>query len=62
MKKTTYKGKDRQDLIKALLEKREAIRKLKFGTTNSKIHNVKESQGLRKDVARIMTELNNNHG
>ena len=59
MKKTTYKGKLREDLIKALLEKRENFRKLKFGVTGSKIRNVKEESSIRKDIARIMTELNN---
>jgi ribosomal protein L29 len=58
MKHTSYKGKDKKDLVKTLLEKREAIRKLRFGTTNSKTKNVKEGKGLRKEVARIMTELN----
>ncbi|OHB09700.1 MAG: 50S ribosomal protein L29 [Candidatus Zambryskibacteria bacterium RIFCSPLOWO2_12_FULL_45_14] len=58
MKKTSYKDKPKQDLIKALLERRETFRKLKFGTAGSKIRNVKEGRGLRKDIARIMTELN----
>lgn len=58
MKKTTYNGKTKQDLIKALGEQRDALRKLRFGTSGSKTRNVKESMGIRKDIARIMTELN----
>lgn len=58
MKKISYSGKSQQDLIKALTEKREAFRKLKFGTAGSKVRNVKEGRSLRKNVARIMTELN----
>ena len=59
MKKTTYSGKSRQDLIKALMEKREDFRKLRFGSAGSKNRNVKVTASARKDVARIMTELNN---
>ena len=60
MKKTIYSGKPKQDLIKALGERREAFRKLKFGTAGSKTRNVKEGATIRKDIARIMTELNKN--
>ena len=58
MKKTIYKDKTKPDLIKALGEKREALRVLRFGTSGSKTRNVKEGLVLKKDVARIMTELN----
>lgn len=58
MKKTTYSGKPRQDLIKALMEKREDFRKLRFGAAGSKNRNVKVAASTRKDIARIMTELN----
>ncbi len=58
MKKTTYTGKVREDLVKALLEKREALRKFRFGEAGSKTKNVKEGAGIRKDIARIMTEIN----
>ena len=58
MKKTNYKDKSKQDLIKALGERREVFRKLRFGTAGSKARNVKEGGNIRKDIARIMTELN----
>lgn len=57
MKKTSYIGKKREDLIKALMEKREALRLFNFGTAGSKAKNVKEGASLRKEIARIMTEL-----
>lgn len=57
MKKTNYKGKPKNDLIKTLGEKREDLRKIRFGTTGSKTRNVKESANIRKEIARIMTEL-----
>ena len=58
MKKTSYIGKSREDLIKALLNKRETLRKFSFGTAGSHARNVKEGSALRKEIARIMTELN----
>lgn len=57
MKKSNYKGQPTKDLIKTLGEKREALRKLRFGTSGSKTRNVKENSSLRKEIARIMTEL-----
>lgn len=58
MKKTTYHGQSKQDLIKALTERRETLRKLRFGSSGSKARNVKGGASTRKDIARIMTELN----
>ena len=58
MKKTSYKDKPKTDLVKALMERREAFRILRFGTAGSKTRNVKESSTIKKDIARIMTELN----
>jgi len=57
MQKSIYKDKSRQDLTKALMEKRDDFRKLRFGTAGSKTHNVKAGAGIRKEIARIMTEL-----
>lgn len=58
MKKSTYKDKSRQELIKSLGEKRETLRKVRFGSTGSKVRNVKKTSNVKKDIARIMTELN----
>lgn len=58
MKKTTYTGKNREDLVKALSEKREALRKFRFGEAGSKTRNVKEGSQTKKEIARILTELN----
>ena len=52
-----YKDKTLQDLNKLIVEKREAIRQFRFGSTGSKIKNVKLGRTLKKDVARIMTEI-----
>lgn len=57
MKKISYKGKEIKDLTKALYEKREKLRNFRFGTTGAKSTNIKEGRNLRKDIARILTEL-----
>lgn len=54
--------KETKDLHKQLREKRDALKEFRFGVSGSKIKNVKEAQGLRKDIARILTTLNKNHG
>ncbi len=58
MKKTSYIGKTKEDLIKALTTKREEFRKMRFGVTGSKARDVKSGAVVKKDIARIMTELN----
>ncbi len=58
MKVTSYIGKGQETLVKALLEKRESLRAFRFGAAGSKARNVKEGANLRKEIARIMTELN----
>lgn len=50
--------KNEKDLLKELEDKREALRVIRFGIAHSKSRNVKESKGLKKEVARILTELN----
>lgn len=52
-----YKDTTTGDLRKLVVEKREAIRQFRFGSTGSKTKNVKLGRTLRKEVARIMTEL-----
>ena len=50
--------KNEKDLVKELGDKKEALRVIRFGIAHSKSRNVKESKGLKKEVARILTELN----
>lgn len=58
MKKTKYTGKTKEDLVKALYEKKESLRAFRFGEAGSKTRNVKEGSATRKEIARILTELN----
>ena len=58
MKTKEIKGKEKNDLEKLLLEKQKALRLFRFGVAGSKAKNVKEGRNLRKDIARILTEVN----
>ena len=55
-----FKNKTEKELKDALAEKRTALRNFRFSVSGSKARNVKEGNGLKKDIARIMTELNAN--
>ncbi|MFA6340979.1 MAG: 50S ribosomal protein L29 [Candidatus Paceibacterota bacterium] len=52
------RNKTAGELQKELQEKAESLNKFKFGISGSKIKNVKEGKNLRKDIAQIMTILN----
>lgn len=58
MKKDFSKNK-KEDLKKELEERLISLRDLRFGVAGSKSKNVKEYRGIRKDVARLKTLLNN---
>ena len=52
------KEKSNKDLIKMLNEKRELLRKFRFGISGSKTRDVKEGKNARREVAQILTQLN----
>jgi len=60
MKKTTYNGQAPKELQKELAAKRTILRDFRFGVAGSKTKNVKGGRAAKKDIARIMTELNRN--
>jgi ribosomal protein L29 len=47
-----------ESLRQELTDKREALRVFRFGGAGSRSRNVREGRGLRKDIARILTEIN----
>jgi len=57
MKKTDFKTKTKEELLKLLSEKRLALKDFRFGSSGSKIKNVKEGKNNQRDIARIMTVL-----
>lgn len=52
-----FKTQDIPQLEKMVADKREALRTLRFNAAGSRSRNVKEGKELRKEVARILTEL-----
>jgi len=55
---STFKEKNPSELKKVLQEKRDALRNFRFSVSGSKTRDVKEGKNIRKDIARILTELN----
>ena len=49
--------KSDSDLEKELKEKRKSLQQFRFGSSGSKVRNVKEGVSLRRGIARILTEL-----
>lgn len=56
--KENLKGMKKDELKKKLVDLEENIRILNFKTQGSKSKNVKEHTTLKKQVARILTEIN----
>ena len=57
IKQSDFKKKTDALLRKELVENREGLRQFRFGIAGSKTKNVKEGRTLRKEIARILTEL-----
>ncbi len=57
-KKITFTNHSKEELLKFVSEKREALRRLQFAVAGSKNRNVKEAAGLKREIARALTELN----
>jgi ribosomal protein L29 len=57
--KENFKEMKKEELEKKLVLLREEIRLIKFRAEGSKSKNVKENRALRKQVAQILTEINN---
>ncbi len=53
-----FKNKPLIELQKELLDHREKLRKLKFDLARGKVKNIKEINGVKKIIARIMTIIN----
>lgn len=52
------KEKNLEELTTLLAEKREEMRKIRFGTAGSGMRDTRALRTLRRDIARICTELN----
>lgn len=47
-----------EDLQKEVAAKREALRTFRFGEAGTRTRNVREGRNLRKEIARLLTEIN----
>ncbi len=56
-KKITFKDTEQKELIKLLGEKREHLRTLRFTAAGARNKNAQEPRNVRKEIARILTEL-----
>ena len=54
---TEYNNKNKEELKKALADKRKALHNFRFAFAGGKAKNVKEARTNRKDIARILTAL-----
>ena len=52
------KGKKTEELKKMISDKRDALGAFRFGSSGAKTKDVKEAMHLKKDIARILTEMN----
>lgn len=59
-KKDNLKDMKKDELLKKLAILQENVRVIRFKAEGSKSKNVKELLTLRKDIARILTEINKN--
>ncbi len=55
---TDIKKKSVEDLAKLLIEKKEEVRAFRFDVAGSAKKNVKSAMIAKKDIARILTEIN----
>ena len=56
--KDNFKGMKKEELAKRLADLREALRAIHFKAEGSKSKNVKEAATIKKNIARILTEVN----
>jgi ribosomal protein L29 len=56
--KENFKEMKKDELVKKLALLREEVRVIKFKAEGSKSKNVKESATLKKQIARVLTEIN----
>ncbi len=58
MKIKELREKNKEELKKLLTEKEEIVRKLRFEIASKQIKNVKDLKNNRKEIARILTLIN----
>jgi len=59
MKIRELKQKSNAELRKTLIDLRDKLRELRFNLAGGKVKNIKEIHQIKKDIAKILTLLNN---
>ncbi|MFA5999722.1 MAG: 50S ribosomal protein L29 [Candidatus Paceibacterota bacterium] len=59
--KNNFKGMKKNELNRELETLRESLRSMRFKAEGSKSKNVKEVATLKKQIARVLTEMNKNN-
>lgn len=52
-----FKTQDVQEIMKAVADKREELRALRFSAAGSRSRNVRSAREIRKEIAQALTEL-----
>lgn len=60
-KKDNFNGMKKDELKKKLVDLEEGLRTLLFKAEGSKSKNVKEMSTIKKQIARVLTEMNKNN-
>lgn len=55
---SVYSGKTKQELRRTLFKEREKLRLFRFAMAGGKTKNVREGAVIRKEIARLLTEIN----
>jgi len=58
MKTSELKNKPKEELYKILMESSKKLQELKFNIAAGKVKNVRTLRALKKDIARVLTILN----
>ena len=59
---TTFKTNTVEELHKKVTELREQLRAFRFGGAGSRTRNVREGRVIRREVAKVLTELRSREG
>lgn len=58
MKTSELKNKSKEELYKTLMESSKKLQELQFNIAAGKVKNVRTLRALKKDIARVLTILN----
>ncbi len=60
MKNSELTQKDKKELEKMINEKKEKLRQMRFNLVSGKVKNIREIREVKKDIAKMLTKINEN--